>query len=134
MSKLFIVEDNTYIANILTGFLCGEGQFSVSGTAASAEEALELLANASVDLVLIDVGLPGMNGIELVKILHNQKPEMPCLMLSGYERLEFVKQALDAGAKGYVLKTDTLAILDAVRQVLAGETYISDELQKRINF
>jgi len=133
MSKLFIVEDNIHIANILAGFLCEEGQFSISGTASSAEEALKQLPNEAVDLVLIDVELPGMNGIELVKILHDQNSEAPCLILSGHERFEYVKQALDAGAKGYVLKTDTLAILSAVQQVLAGEIYISDELQKRIN-
>jgi DNA-binding NarL/FixJ family response regulator len=122
------------MANILASFLCEEGQFSVSGTASSAEEALKSLSHAAVDLVLIDVGLPGMNGIELVKILHDQKLEAPCLMLSGHERIEFVKRALEAGAKGYVLKTDTLAILRAVQQVLAGEIYISDELKKRISF
>jgi DNA-binding NarL/FixJ family response regulator len=134
MSTLFIVEDNIHMANILASFLCEEGQFSVSGTASSAEEALKSLSHVAVDLVLIDVGLPGMNGIELVKILHDQKLEAPCLMLSGHERIEFVKRALEAGAKGYVLKTDTLAILRAVQQVLAGEIYISDELKKRISF
>src|SRR6476620_7907031 len=113
MSTLFIVEDNIHIANILASFLGEEGQFSISGTASSAEEALKFLlseADEAIDLALIDVELPGMNGIELVKVLQAQKPEMPCLMLSGHERLEYVKQALDGGARGYVLKTDTLAI------------------------
>src|SRR3954471_5845896 len=99
MSTLFIVEDTVHIAKVLAHFLSEEGQFSVRGIASSAEEALQQLPNMTVDLVLIDVGLPRMNGIELVKILHEQKPELSCLILSGHEELEFVNGALAAGAR-----------------------------------
>jgi DNA-binding NarL/FixJ family response regulator len=72
-----------------------------------------------------------MNGIELVAKLRHQAPELPCLMLSGHREHEYVQRALDAGAKGYVMKSEPEAILPAIKQVLAGEIYLSQALQRR---
>lgn len=129
MPVLLVVEDNAILATTMVRFLRDRGQMTVAAVVPSAEAALEQLPQLTVDLVLVDVSLPIMNGIELVAALHKQYPNLPCLMLSGHDEGDYVRRALAAGAKGYVIKGNPLAILEAVQRVLAGETYISDELR-----
>ena len=82
-----------------------------------------------VDLVLIDISLPGRNGIWLVNALREIKPRLPCLVLSGYASKHYVEQAMDAGARGYVLKEDVPGILEGIRLALTGGVYISEALR-----
>jgi DNA-binding NarL/FixJ family response regulator len=104
----------------------------IAAVVPSAEAALEELSKRAVDLVLVDVALPGMSGIDLVALLRKQNANLPCLMLSGHTEIDYIRRALTAGAKGYVIKSDPMAILDAVQKVLAGETYLSEELRKQV--
>jgi DNA-binding NarL/FixJ family response regulator len=90
------------------------------------------LPTVAIDLLLVDVALPGMNGIDLVGVVREKYAELPCLMLSAHNEIDYVGRALAAGARGYVLKSDPQTILDAVQRVLAGETYLSVELRKKI--
>jgi DNA-binding NarL/FixJ family response regulator len=131
MPVLLLVEDNAILASMLVRFLSSQGNLSVAAVALSAEAALEELSHTHVDLVLIDVALPGINGIELVAILSQQYPDLKCLMLSGHAGADYVGLALAAGAKGYVVKSDPYAILDAVHDVLEGKAYLSKELQRK---
>lgn len=86
----------------------------------------------AVDLVIVDVALPAMNGIDLVAALHERFPTLPCLMLSGHTELNYVRRALDVGARGYVMKGDPFALPEAVRTVLAGEIYLSEEVRQNL--
>jgi two-component system response regulator DesR len=95
----------------------------------SAEEALEKLPSLHVDLVLIDVSLPTISGIQLVGMIHRQFPDVLCLMLSGHLTPFYVKRSLEAGARGYVLKDDIPGVLEGVERVLAGEIYVSSALR-----
>jgi DNA-binding NarL/FixJ family response regulator len=129
MPVILVVEDSAILASTLVRFLREQGRLTVAAVVPTAEAALEELTHQTVDLVLVDVSLPAMNGIELVTILHKQSPELPCLMLSGHKERSYVDRALAAGAKGYVIKGDPLAILTAVQRVLLGETYLSEGLR-----
>ena len=97
--------------------------------ARTAERALQELPEQEFDLVLVDVALPEMNGISLVALLHEEYPDLPCLMLSGHALAHYVNRALRAGARGYVLKDNSLEIVNSIRRVLRGEIYVSPELQ-----
>jgi DNA-binding NarL/FixJ family response regulator len=132
MPVVLVVEDNAILASTLVRFLREQGHLTVAAVVPTAEAALEQLALQTVDLVLVDVSLPAMSGIDLVAILRKQYPELPCLMLSGHKESSYIQRALAAGARGYVIKGDPLAILTAVKRVLLGETYLSDGPHKTI--
>ncbi len=131
MPRLLIVEDNASLAKSLVRFLREQADLTVAALVPTAEAALEQLNRLVVDLVLVDVALPAMNGIDLVATLHQQYPELSCLVLSGHDEIDYVRQALAAGAKGYVVKGDPLALLAAIACVLAGEIYLSEELRRK---
>jgi len=128
---LLVVEDNAILANTLVRFLRKQ-ELTIAAVAPTAEAALEELSSRVVDLVLVDVALPGMNGIDLVSMLHQRYPKLACVMLSGHDEIDYVGRALAAGAKGYVVKGNPLAILAAVDQVLAGKVYLSEELRRKL--
>jgi DNA-binding NarL/FixJ family response regulator len=132
MPVLLVVEDNVILARTMVRFLREHGGLTVAAVVPTAEAALEQLVHLKVDLVLVDVSLPAMNGIDLVAILRKQQPDLPCLMLSGHNESDYVRRALAAGAKGYVIKSDPMAILVAVRSVLAGDTFLSEELRRKL--
>ena len=95
----------------------------------TAEGALQELPQQEIDLVLVDVALPEMNGISLVALLRDQYPDLPCLMLSGHALAHYVNRALRAGARGYVLKDNSQEIVTGIRHVLQGEIYVAEELR-----
>lgn len=128
MPSILIVEDHNYMALVLTRLLRRRGKMDVAGVAHSAEEALALLPD-SVDLVLVDISLPEMNGIDLVVEIKKKYPALPCLMLSGHHALHYVKQSLAVGAEGYVSKQNTEAIIEGIHHVLQGEMYLSQEVK-----
>ncbi len=128
MTSILVVEDHPVFTQSLVRLLRERGKFEVT-TAGSGEEAVEQVKEASPDLVVIDVSLPGMSGIRLLKALHDVKPGIPCLMLSGHLANQYVLQSMAAGARGYVLKEDISGILEGIKRVLHGGTYISHALQ-----
>jgi DNA-binding NarL/FixJ family response regulator len=106
------------------------GGFEIAGLATTAEQALEELPGLKVDLILVDVSLPGMSGIDLVAALQHGNHGVPCLMLSGHASRQYVERSLDAGARGYVLKDDIGGILEGIHEVLNGGIYISEQLER----
>ena len=132
MTKILVVEDNVLLSTTLVRFLRDQGKLDVVAVTRTAEEALEQLKVHHVDLVLVDVALPGMSGIDLVATLRRSYPDVPCLILSGHNEMDYVRRALSVGAKGYIVKSDPMAILAAVRRVLAGEIFLSEELRSKL--
>ena len=129
MISILLVEDHAVFAAVLARLLSKTGDMKVVAIAKTAERALQELPEQAFDLVLVDVSLPQMNGIGLVAALHDQYPNLPCLMLSGHALAHYVHRALKAGARGYVLKDNAREIVSSIRHVLRGEIYISPELQ-----
>src|SRR5512140_3376550 len=110
MASLLVVEDHPLFVKSLVRLLRDRGQHEVMAVG-SGEQALQHLSDAPFDVVLIDVSLPGMNGIELLEAIRQQKPNLPCLMVSGHMGVSFVSQSMASGARGYVLKEDISGIL-----------------------
>jgi two-component system, NarL family, nitrate/nitrite response regulator NarL len=127
--RLVIVDDHSLVRDGLRARLSVVPGLEVIGEAASGAEALELAAAHAPDLMLVDVGMRGMNGIELATALRLRHPAIRVLMLSMYDNREYVLSAIRAGARGYVLKeSPTEEILAAISAVCAGGNYFSAQL------
>src|SRR5215510_8677540 len=109
--SILLVEDHDVFAKALLRVLSGNKDLNVVAVAASAEKALEQLQNLKVDLVLADVSLPNMNGIDFVRELREKYPHVRCAVLSGHLSVEYVQRALHAGAHGYMIKDNPGGIL-----------------------
>lgn len=128
--KVAVVEDHhkfreclEFVLNSTEGFLC-------TGTFRSMEEALERIGANLPDLALLDIGLPGMSGIEGVKLLKERYPELLILMNTIYDDDERIFDALCAGASGYLLKKSSPGMLiDSVKSAMAGGAPMSPKLR-----
>jgi len=128
--KLLIVEDHPVMRSAYTRLLKREADFEVCGEAVSGNQALDLIPTTHPDLILLDVSLPGMNGIELLNQLNLQYPDIPALVISGHEEALYAQLAMQAGAKGYLVKAGLAEVMvKAIRTVLHGESYLSAELR-----
>lgn len=128
-AKIYIVEDHARMRELLRDWIDALHGLSVCGTADSAETALQELPKFDAGLVLVDMSLPRMSGIEFVAAVCAQWPDIRCLIMSGHNEPGYVERALAAGAQGYVLKGQPSEIEPAIRAVLAGERFISPVLQ-----
>ena len=129
MFSVLLVEDHQKFASVLMHLLARTSHFRVTRHAATAELAMEHLLSQKFDLAVVDVFLPVMSGISLVSLIHKEYPLMPCLMLSGHMLAHYVEKALAAGARGYVLKDDSAAILEGIQHIMKGKIYVSKELR-----
>lgn len=112
-------------------FISDQPGFEVSGTVCTAEEALDALPD-DADLVLVDISLPAMNGIDLIGQIQARWPELPCLVCSGHSEVTYVERALAAGARGYVAKGDPAELTEALQCMRRGEAYLSASLRERV--
>ncbi len=128
MINVFLIEDNRFVADALDGLLSTYDDLQLVGVARSGEEALSQLPLMGVDIVLIDLALPGMSGIDVIIALHQQQPGLPCAILSAHREDSYITQALSVGARGYITKELPLAIAEGIERVLAGEVYLSPDL------
>lgn len=129
MSSILIVEDHSIFGKALVRLLTEKANMDVVGVIGSGEEALEKLSDLHIDLVLVDVSLPRMTGIQLVSAINEKFPHIRCLMISGHITPFYVQRSLEAGARGYILKDDITGVLEGIPSVLSGEIYVSKALR-----
>ena len=111
----------------------GEMDMEVCGEAETAIEALEKIQQAAPDLVIADISLEGMNGIEFIKRLQTERSGLEVLVVSMHEESLYATRALQAGAAGYLMKKEAESqVIPAIRQVLGGRYYVSDRMQDTI--
>ena len=127
--RVSLVEDHPLLGGMLREFVAGLPSVGSCTIANSAEKALHDVADRMPDLMLIDLSLPGMDGIELIRELRSRYPDLRCAILSGHRSKVYAQRALAAGACGYVLKGDPVEIESALHAFLAGERYVSRDLQ-----
>ena len=128
-ATIYIIEDHPLVQEMLGEFIDQIPGLQVCGMAATAQEALAQIPTLAVDLVVVDVSLPDMDGIQLVGELRAQQPDLCCLMLSGHQERGYVQRALALGACGYVAKGNPAELVNAIHQVLKGEIYLSQSLR-----
>lgn len=131
--KIFIVDDHPVLRDGLTEMINRSPEARVCGEASSAEEALERIPAADPDLAIVDLSLPGMNGIDLVKALRSRIPSLQMLVLSMHDESLHAERAMRAGARGYIMKQQAAKeVLDAIRTVLSGDLYLSPKVSKQV--
>ena len=131
--KVAIVEDIREVREGLTMLINGTPGYRCAGSYRTMEEALARIGTERPDVVLTDIGLPGMSGIEGIRLLHERHPDLPLVALTVYDDQADVLDALCAGASGYLLKnTPPARLLESLREVLAGGAPMSPEVARRV--
>ena len=133
MKKILIVDDHPLMRKGLAMTLNAEPDLNVCGQVADAEEALGALEEFDPDLAIVDISLPGMSGLELIKHMQALRPSLRTLVVSRHDEALYAERAIRAGARGYVMKLEASdMIVKAVRRVLNGGIYVSEEINERL--
>jgi DNA-binding NarL/FixJ family response regulator len=131
--RIFLVDDHPMIREHLHALVEREADLRVCGEAEDAATARTRLAGARADLVIMDLTLKGSHGLELLKDIKEEHPELPVLVLSMHDESLYAERAVRAGAMGYITKAEASRnILSAIRKVLAGEVYLSERMAARM--
>jgi len=131
--KISIVEDDVLLRQNLKLLLSGETGISVVSVYASAEEALAGIKRARPEILLADIGLPGMSGIELIRKLKDQMPDLEIMAHTVFDDRETVFSAIKAGASGYILKGSTpRELIDALHTLAKGGSPMSPKIARKV--
>jgi len=131
--KILIVDDHPMVREGLAARISAQPDLQVCGEAATEEEALTLVKEASPTLMIVDISLKSGHGLELVKQVKSRYPRVKMLVLSGFQESLYGERALRAGALGYLNKQESNErVLEAIRTVLKGERFVSPELTRRL--
>ena len=131
--RIFIVDDHPIMRQGLALLINHEPDLEMCGEAADARAALSGVLEAKPDLVIIDISLPGKNGLELIKDLKASADRVLMLVHSMHDESLYVERVLRAGAHGYIMKQEGgKKVMDAIRKVLRGEIYVSPEMSGKI--
>ena len=127
--KIVLADDHSLVRDGIKVLLESESDIEVIGEAANGKEAISLVNEKKPDILIIDIRMPEMNGIEAVEILNNQNVATKCIILSMHDSEEYILQSLDAGAKGYLLKdTGKKEFIKAIQTVFEGEKYYTGDI------
>lgn len=131
--RVLLVDDHSIIRNGVRRMLETVNDIDVTGEAETAQDAMSLVRENDFDVALIDIGLPDKNGLQLLKLIRAEKPELAVLMLSMHSIDAYALRAMKHGAAGYLTKDIAAATLvAAVRKVAAGGKHISPELAEKL--
>ena len=135
MIHLLLAEDHAIMRAGLKQLFALVEDIRVAGEAASGAQAMEFLRTTQVDMVLLDMGMPGIAGADLITRLHARYPQLPILVLSMHNEPQIARRALRAGAGGYVTKdSEPELLLAAIRKVAAGGRFIDPALAEEMAF
>jgi DNA-binding NarL/FixJ family response regulator len=130
---VFIVDDHPLVREGLTNLINQQSDLIVCGEAKDSAEAIAGIAEERPDVAIIDISLVNESGLELIKHLIKQFPQLAVVVLSMHDEALYAERALRAGARGYVMKHETSkSVLASIRRVLAGDIYISERIVNRM--
>ncbi len=130
--KILIVDDHPIFCLGMSELINKEKDLEVCGSEESAAKACKAIAKMEPDLVIVDIGLKDSNGIDLVKDINARFEGLPVLVLSMYDESLYAERALQAGARGYIMKQEAIAlVVQALRKVLNGEIYASASVKEK---
>jgi DNA-binding NarL/FixJ family response regulator len=131
--RIFIVEDHTLLRAGLRALLLQDPDLEIIGEADNGRDAVRAIGTMLPNLVLMDISMPGMNGIEAMHDIKRRNPGIRILILTVHKSDEYIHESLRAGADGYILKDATHDELQiAIRSVLKGKTYLSPDISDRV--
>jgi DNA-binding NarL/FixJ family response regulator len=131
--RVFVVDDHPIVRQGLALLIDQEPDLVVCGAAEEAESALAAIAVSRPDILVIDISLPGRDGIDLLKTIRSVNSSLPILVLSMHDEATYAERALRAGANGYIMKQEaTENVLVALRRILRHELYLSERIANRM--
>ena len=131
--RLVIVEDDPLLLENLTLLLSGEGGITVAGSYRSAEDALKVLNNSKPEIMLTDIGLPGMSGVDLIRKAKEEMPALEIMAHTVFEDRENVFSAIKAGASGYILKgSSPREIIESIHALYKGGAPMSPKIARKV--
>lgn len=131
--KILLVDDHTLVREGFAQMLELEEDFSVVGQAADAEQARKKAVELKPDIILMDIKLPGVNGIEATRLIKKELPDTEIIILSMYDEEEYVRESVRAGATGYVLKDISQEdLIRNIKVVHSGGSYIQPSLARKV--
>src|SRR5687767_11777798 len=126
MTRILLVDDHPVVRQGIKQVLSGAFEPAVVGEAANAQEGLNEVRNTEWDVMVLDITLPGMSGLDLLKDLKRERPMLPVLVLSMHPADQFARRAMNAGASGYLTKDSApTELVKAVGEVIAGRRYLN---------
>jgi DNA-binding NarL/FixJ family response regulator len=131
--KLLIADDHTILRDGIVSLLQAEESFTVAGTAGNGYEVLDLVNKKEFDVCLLDISMPGLDGMETAKLVKKRKPGIKIIMLTTYNDPEIISELVHIGVSGYLLKnSDKQELVEAVHKVMKGRHYFSEEVENII--
>jgi len=135
MINLFIADDHTMFREMLKDAISQDPEIVIRDEAKNGDEALEKLLKADFDVAILDIAMPGMTGLDVLKELVKMKPDQKVLMLSMYSEDQYAVRAFRAGAFGYITKSEaTKELLNAIHKVASGSKYINNQAAEQLLF
>lgn len=132
-SRIFIVDDHQLVIDGISSLLGGSDNYEISGSTQKPGEVLSLLEKYPSDLLLTDISMPEMSGIELTRVVKKKFPLIKIIAISMHGENEIIKEMLDAGISGYILKnTGKQELIRALDKVLAGGTFFDEAVTRQI--
>jgi DNA-binding NarL/FixJ family response regulator len=131
--KVLVADDHAVVREGIVQLLSGHPAMDLVGQAVDGQDAVHKARQLKPGVILLDIAMPGLNGLEALTLLGEVAPETRVVILSMYDKDAYVHRALCAGAKGYVLKTDSgREVIEAILKVGAGQYYLSDKLNAQV--
>ena len=131
--SVFIIDDHPLVREGLTNLINRQSDLSVCGEAKGSGEAIDGIARHGPDIAIVDISLTNESGLELIKDLVKQFPQVAVVVLSMHDEALYAERALRAGARGYVMKHETSkSVLASIRRVLEGDIYVSERIVNKM--
>lgn len=131
--QLFVVDDHPIFIEGITGLLKDTPGFVIAGTAHNGKELLEKLRSQQPDIILLDINMPEMDGIEATKEIKKLYPDIKIIMLTMFNDIRFIKEVLEIGAKGYILKNiGREDLIKAIHTVASGKPFLDSAVQEKV--
>ena len=128
MIKVLLADDHSIVRAGLRRIVEESGDMQVIAEADDGREAIQLVQKTDPDVAVIDISMPGVDGLEVISQLQTQRPKLPILVLTMHEEGQYVVRAIQAGAKGYITKQSAPEqLVNAIRKIHAGQRYLTDE-------
>lgn len=129
-ARILIVDDHVIVRQGIAQLVNREPDLDICHEAGDADSALAVVREHEIDIAIVDISLPGASGIELIRMLHEVKADLPILIMSMHEESLYSDRVFRAGGRGYVMKQEaTEKLLLAIRKILNGGVYVSDRMQ-----
>ncbi|MFS2067923.1 response regulator [Pseudomonas sp. CT11-2] len=131
--RVALVDDHSLVRDGIKSLLAVMASLEVVGEAENGADAIEMVGRCQPDLLLVDISLKDINGLELTRLLRSQYPSLKVLVLSMYDNYEYVSESVRSGASGYVLKNaPSREIIAAIEAIVSGGTFYSAEIAQRL--